>query len=162
MTKKIAAISLLSVLSVSIFLYARYRVAPEMNTFDVEYMLDGQKATLNSLQGQNVVVSFYASWCGTCLREFPHLIEAHSTLKEEGFVFIGLTDDVPEKIEKIAGHFQVPFGLHKLTSSLKENGIYSLPTTYILNAKGEVVFKKVEEVDWSSAAFIQEIRELVQ
>jgi MinD superfamily P-loop ATPase len=59
-------------------------------------------------------------------------------------------------------HFDAPFGLHPLKTTLKKNGIFTLPTTYVINKKGEVVFKKVEELDWSDAAFIKEIRQLVQ
>lgn len=162
MKKAVNIFLLVAAVSVSAFLYMRYRIAPDIETFNIEYVVDGQSTNLASLKGQNVVVSFYASWCGTCIGEFPHLIEAHTDLQDEDFVFIALTDDSPEKIEKMKNHFQAPFGLYPLKTTLKKNGIYSLPTTYVINKKGEVVFKKVEELDWSDAGFIKEIRQLVQ
>lgn len=163
MTKKIINIIVIAaVITVSVFMYMRYNVPPDITSYEIEYMVDGQPAKVSDLQGQNVVIAFYAAWCGTCHREFPHLIAASKEMAEDDFIFIALTDDTTEDIEKMRRHYGVTFGMHKLSLTLKENQIYSLPTTYVLNKSGEIVFKKVEEIDWSDAAFRQEIRQLVQ
>lgn len=163
MTKKIINIAVVAiVITISVFFYMRYRVAPDITSFEITYAVDGQNAKVSDLQGRNVVIAFYAAWCGTCHREFPHLIAAAEEMAADDFVFIALTDDTPEDIDKMKAHYGVPFGMHKLSKSLKENQIFSLPTTYVLNKSGEIVFKKVEEIDWSDAAFRQEIRQLVQ
>lgn len=48
--------------------------------------LDGQKFSLKEQQGKVVLVNFFATWCGPCLQEMPHL-EAEIWQKHKGPAF---------------------------------------------------------------------------
>ena len=41
-------------------------------------------------RGQVVVVNLWASWCGPCAKEAPHLVEAHEQTKGEDVEFVGI------------------------------------------------------------------------
>ena len=51
-----------------------------------------QGATWDSAdeRGEVVVVNLWASWCGPCAKEAPHLVEAHEETKGEDVAFVGI------------------------------------------------------------------------
>jgi thiol-disulfide isomerase/thioredoxin len=48
------------------------------------------------LRGKVVVVDFWATWCGPCVGEMPHMKELYSQFKPKGVEFIGISLDQPE------------------------------------------------------------------
>jgi hypothetical protein len=84
-----------------------------------------------------------------------------SELGNNGYYFITLTDDSFEKIERFKAATGSTFDYYKLNKSLKENEIHSIPTAYIINKKGEVVFSHVGNYSWNTPETIKKIRTLV-
>jgi thiol-disulfide isomerase/thioredoxin len=105
--------------------------------------IDGQMVTLSDLEGKVVLVNIFASWCGPCRAEAPHLVEVYNNLDQDQVEFIGLNlQESPEAVASFQDDSLIPFPL-----VLNENGdlteIYSpigLPTTWFLDRDGVVRF----------------------
>jgi len=63
--------------------------APDFTALDN----NGQAVTLKSFRGKVVLLNFWASWCGVCETEKPHLKEMAAELGDENFVVIALASD---------------------------------------------------------------------
>lgn len=44
-------------------------------------------------KGKYVLVDFWASWCGPCVREMPNVVEAYKKYKSKGFEIVGISLD---------------------------------------------------------------------
>lgn len=55
--------------------------------------LDGQSIALSSFRGKVVLVNFWATWCGPCQVEMPHLQKLHVELGQKGLVILGISAD---------------------------------------------------------------------
>lgn len=118
--------------------YLRTRPMPN---FDVK-SFDGRELRLSDYRGSVVVLNFWASWCGPCRLEAPHLEDVHRRLGAAGLVILGidLWDDRAE-----AARFIEEFGITydnapDATGSLAiELGVVGIPETFIVDRKGVIV-----------------------
>ncbi len=102
--------------------------------------LDGETIRLSDFRGKIVLLNDFASWCGPCRAETPHLVDIYNA--EEGeVVFIGL--NIEETEANVAGYrdeFNVPYPLvlnqdGALTEIYRPIG---LPTSWFIDPEGVV------------------------
>jgi len=77
-----------------------YPLAPSVILNTEIKMLDGTTFKVSDKKGKVVLLNLWATWCGPCRSEMPHLVEMQNKYRDRGLEVIGLnTDD--ESIEKI-------------------------------------------------------------
>lgn len=135
---------------VVVFQYNKYRVAPEMdfNTLALTNT-SGQLVSISDASTDFVLICFFGTWCGSCIREVPSLellASNHSNLS----VYM-VSDESAERLKK----FQQAHPAVQVVCSerpLREAGIYTVPTAYLVNKSAEVLLNRVGENDWSTDA----------
>jgi cytochrome c biogenesis protein CcmG/thiol:disulfide interchange protein DsbE len=94
--------------------------------------------------GQPSVVNFWASWCIPCAEEQPLLVELQ---KRTGVALYGVNyKDDAASARRFLGRYGNPFkavGVDGAGRAAIEWGVYGMPETYVLNGRGEIVFKHV-------------------
>ncbi|WP_289055368.1 TlpA disulfide reductase family protein [Carboxylicivirga marina] len=65
------------------------QMAPDFTMNDTE----GNPVSLSSFKGKYLLVDFWASWCGPCRRENPHVVELYTEFKDKGFDILGVSLD---------------------------------------------------------------------
>lgn len=164
MNKWLKGIVLVIALVVAGYLYKKYRIAPDLKFSEIELTdIDGKNNyTLDDFSGKPVFLNFYTTWCKPCLKEFPSIVNASKELEKDGFIFLAVSDENPNKITKYQQRYNIDLNFLRLHHPMREDlEVHTIPTTYILNTKGEVVFTKVGEYEWDSPESIAMFRELV-
>lgn len=59
----------------------------------------GEPIDMSMLRGKVVVVDFWATWCGPCIAEMPHMKKLYAAYKDKGVEFIGVSLDAPRNEE---------------------------------------------------------------
>ena len=109
-------------------------------------LLDGQKAKLADYSGKVLIVDLWATWCGPCRQEIPHLIELAKEYKGKGVEVIGLTSENPETDAEMVKEFSKMFNINypigwadeEMQSGLTR-GRAAIPQTYIIGRDGKVL-----------------------
>lgn len=158
MQKLLKVLPFLIILGGAWFLYDRYRVAPDITEKGVSFFADGKVATIADYSGENLVVVFYAKWCGQCMGEMKPLEQAQAYLADSNFRILALTDDNEADVKLVRDHFRITYETLRLEKKLQDHGIYTIPTAYVLNGSGEVVFEHVGVIDWTDTTFLDELK----
>ncbi|MCW1926698.1 redoxin domain-containing protein [Bhargavaea beijingensis] len=110
--------------------------------------LDGEKLTLSDLRGEKVILNFWASWCGPCRAEMPHMQEYYEKEAEKAGVRViavnlstserGDKETVMENIQAFVDEFGLSFPI-PLDTEGEQMDVYrviTIPTTYIIDTSG--------------------------
>ena len=102
---------------------------------------------LSDLQGNYVLVDFWASWCGPCRRENPNVVRLYDKYKDSGFTIIGVSLDRDrtrwlDAIEKdgLAWHHVSDLKGWK-NAVAQDYNISSIPRTLLLDPTGKIIAK---------------------
>ncbi|MDE5423119.1 AhpC/TSA family protein [Ancylomarina sp. DW003] len=110
---------------------------------------EGTPLSLSSLKGKVVVIDFWASWCGPCRRENPHMVEIYNELSPKGVEFLGvsLDKDKDKWLKAIEDDGLIWKHVSDLqywnSAAAKLYGINGIPATVLIDQNGTIVAKKV-------------------
>ncbi|KYG72466.1 TlpA disulfide reductase family protein [Roseivirga echinicomitans] len=112
--------------------------------------MDGKSLTVKDLEGKMAFVNVWATWCGPCLKEMPSIERAKAKLENEGYVFIAISNEEHDKIENFIAKNDYTFDFAKLGMGLEALNVYSLPASYIIDGKGNLVYEHMGAKEWDS------------
>jgi thiol-disulfide isomerase/thioredoxin len=125
------------------------KTAPEIEGED----LDGKPLRLSAHRGKVVVVTFWATWCSSCLARIPHERELVKRLAGRPFVLLGVNGDGDgEKLRAWLDKNPLPWRSWRDGHKGEGNGqgriaqawnVSAWPTVYVLDARGVIRYRDV-------------------
>ena len=127
--------------------------------------VDGDIVKLSDVVAKNkyTLLEMWASWCGPCRAEFPHLKKAYSHYHKKGFEIYGFSlDKKREKWVKAMNEEDVPWlnivdhqGFE--SKYVKAYGVVGIPASFLINQKGIIVAKGDEIRSWALDKKLKEL-----
>jgi peroxiredoxin len=117
--------------------------APEIDLEGIYNKEDGNAPNLKNLEGQIVVLDFWAIWCSPCIAAIPENNRLYKKYKDKGMQFIAITDDPQEKLENFLQKVKIDFwiGRDDNKQEFKNYNVQGRPQMYILNREGFIVYQ---------------------
>ncbi|MEN8190871.1 MAG: TlpA disulfide reductase family protein [Thermodesulfobacteriota bacterium] len=119
--------------------------ATQMPSFSLADVVTGKKVDSSTFAGKTLLVTFFATWCPPCMQEVPTLIQLQNELADKGFSVVGLSVDKGGKgvVKKLVEQRSINYPILMADDSLpsKFGGVYGIPTSFLINSKGNVVKK---------------------
>jgi thiol-disulfide isomerase/thioredoxin len=149
-----------TLIGVGIFMVVRYKTVPSLEQDEI-VVTDSLNVShkLSELTTGTTIVHFYASWCGPCLRELPEISAFMKSPLGQKINFVFITEDREDQVK--AFHERYGFNIYRV-KKLKDANIYSIPVTYLLNKKHEIVKSELGSWNWNEENFINEISTIIK
>jgi thiol-disulfide isomerase/thioredoxin len=115
--------------------------------------LQGQEVDLSTFKGNVAFLTFWTTWCPSCRIEMPALQKLYAHYQNQGFLVLAV--NIEEPASKVAKYFRAT-GL-SYTPLLdpqgrlaRRMGVWSIPSTFIINRRGIVLGRVVGSRHWDS------------
>ena len=109
-------------------------------------LLDGPTVTHEALRGKYVVLDFWATWCGPCIKAMPHMKELRAKYRSQGVELVGVSlDSNRSALQKMVKQDGLDWphafdGQGWKNATAQQFGVTGIPRTFLLSPEGEVLF----------------------
>ena len=116
--------------------------------------LSGETFSTSELRGKVVVVNFWGTYCGPCIKEMPKVVEAHRKFAALGYetIAVAVRRDDPERVAQFVAQHALPFKVAIDSSGElgREFGnVRVTPTVFLIDKNGKVLRRYVGKPDWT-------------
>ncbi|MDX8384797.1 MAG: TlpA disulfide reductase family protein [Ghiorsea sp.] len=116
-----------------------------------------EMVSLSSLQGEPLVLHFWASWCPPCRGEMPSLVQWVKQHPDVHVVMVSLDRDREDAQAFFRQHdIKVPLNVGNMRDAFAL-GVRGLPATLIIGAEGEIKKRRVGDIEWDDKASSDEV-----
>ncbi len=118
-------------------------------------LLDGSKASTETMRGKVLLVNFWATSCTTCVAEMPQIVATHEKFKSRGYetVAVAMSYDPPAYVARFAETRKLPFGVaidNTGTIAKAFGDVQMTPTTFLIDKQGRVVKRYLGAPDFTA------------
>ena len=117
-------------------------MAPKLDLVD----LDGQRFTLADCKGRVVLLDFWATWCGPCMKKIPEMKGLHEKYGPRGLEMVGISLDgnAGDLRSAVASHGilwrQCCDGRKWESDAVKTYHVDGIPSVFVIGRDGRIVF----------------------
>lgn len=129
--------------------------------------MEGRRHALQDYRGKVVLINFWGTWCPPCVKEMPSLERLYQQLSEQPFVVLAINQwENSDHVFAFMGQIDVfpsfPILFDPDSAVSEAFGVKGLPTSFLLDAQGRVVYRAVGGREFDHPEIVSLIRELLR
>lgn len=115
------------------------QMAPDFTLTDIT----GKIHKLSDYRGKDVMIVFWATWCGPCIIEIPHLIKLRNIVPEDKLAMLAISFEDPGLVKRFAERRKMNYTI--LAAEVRNlpkpySRIYGIPSSFFINPDGKIKF----------------------
>lgn len=125
--------------------------------------MDGESHSLSDYRGKIVIINFWATWCPPCRAELPSMNRAWKKVKDDNIEMLAINvGEDEDTIFTFLGDNPIDFPvlLDETGDMIKTWPVRGLPTTFVLDSEGRLVYQAIGGREWDSDALLEKVRML--
>ncbi len=126
----------------------------ELDMIDIE----GVEKLVSNDTDNTILLNMWATWCGPCIMEFPHLLKIHRIFEGRGFEFVSLSLDVPnqknsvirfleDQHSAVRNYLYDSTNKYPLMETVDEEWQGAIPHSVLIAPGGEIIKRYAGAVD---------------
>ena len=116
---------------------------------------------LKQYAGKTIFINFWATWCKPCIAEMPSIEKAKNKLSDQNIIFLLASNESIQEIQDF-NKSNVYTSAYVRVENMEALNIQAIPTTYIFNPDGKLVFSEMGYRNWDDSTNIQLILKIVK
>ena len=129
--------------------------------------MDEEYIELSDFRGKVVLLNFWATWCPPCIREMPSMEYLQNQVDSDSFKVIAINQmEDPDDVFAFTGQLEVDPSFEILFDQTSEvsrmYAVRGLPTTYLIDKKGNVRYRAVGGRLFNHPDVIKIINQLIE
>jgi peroxiredoxin len=121
--------------------YSFGQKAPDFTLTDI----NGKQHKLSDYRGKDVLIIFWATWCGPCKTEFPHLITLRNHISEDKLAMLAISYTYPpettEKVKNFVEQNKINYTVFFTDAAAMPplfSRVSSIPCSFFINPEGKI------------------------
>ena len=122
--------------------------------------IDGKQHRLSDYRGKVVIINFWATWCPPCRFELPSMEKLWQLTRDQEIVMLAINiGEDGDTIFTFTSDYPVTFPLlmDRDSSVLKQYPVLGIPTSFVLDTEGRIIYRAVGTREWDDKAIVQAI-----
>ena len=129
--------------------------------------LKGEYENTDNYKGSYILINFWATWCAPCVKEIPSLNNLYNKFKDKKkFKMIAINiGQSKEAVKKFLLDKSLPVEFTILLDEkmdLSDWNVQAIPTTFLVDKKGKIIYKVEGEKEWDSIEFTSFFNSIIE
>ncbi len=133
-----------------------------IETLDYSWHLhspEGERVRMADLQGKPLVLNFWATWCRPCVRELPQLERLAESFSDDEVAFLLLSEEPTDTLRDFIEEQGLKLPVARVAEAPDGTTFpRPIPTTWIVDSAGKIVFRHTGAADWADEAVVQYLK----
>ena len=111
-------------------------MAPDFTLPDI----NGQQHKLSDYRGKDVIVVFWATWCGPCKMEIPNLIELRNTISQDKLAILAISNESPDLVKTFVSDQKINYTvlLNQGQMPIPYGSVTGIPCSFFIDTEGRI------------------------